>query len=245
MILYTNGCSWTWGGAINFPDEAGINVLLHNSYYTEQRKAGTWPGHLGNLLGAEQVIHQAAGCGSNARIVRTATEWIMNQTPENLSKTVAVIQWTSPFRYEYYNPENYNNAYENDPDRWAKVKSDVCLDRYSLYGDKDLKFSQERLSKYTYQEGFRDVLCYYSALAYLFNKFNVKYFYWVGVSQYTPSKHMQDFLKNNFNIIDESWNGTSKWSTSYDPVSPQDPHPSLLGHKQLANFIYSEINGKL
>ena len=115
MILFTNGCSWTYGGSL------GLEKQL------EERLATVWPAKLAQKLGAESVTQLAEGCGSNQRIVRTSLQWLMSQTREDCEKTVAVIQWTDANRYEYYQPRNIENFSENYKDRWAKVKIDVCL----------------------------------------------------------------------------------------------------------------------
>jgi hypothetical protein len=67
--LFTNGCSWTWGGS------------LEEYWETEEdRLKLVWPHHLGNLLRADNVVNLSLSCGSNQRIVRTTLNWLLSKT---------------------------------------------------------------------------------------------------------------------------------------------------------------------
>ena len=81
--LLTNGCSWTAGGGLT--DIYDLEYLKNHI---------TWPAHLKNLMNFDNQINLSAGCGSNQRIFRTTLDWVLAQTPETLSNTTAVIQWT-------------------------------------------------------------------------------------------------------------------------------------------------------
>ena len=87
--IFANGCSWTWGGALDYNDHDRFQKI-------------TWPAHLKKLFRYENVVNKAMGCGSNQRIVRTTFDWVTSQPKEILENTIAVIQWSDPFRYEYY-----------------------------------------------------------------------------------------------------------------------------------------------
>lgn len=226
MILLTNGCSWTWGGGLGLETGPVQNAA---------RLKSVWPAHLGKLLKASEVINLAAGCASNQRIVRTTLDWILNQTEETLSQTIAIIQWTDLSRFEYYNPKNLNEHYENKAERWAMVKIDCVIDHY----EEDMDYNSQRMSKrfetYTEIEGLYMHISHCAALSNVFKKFNVKYYYWTYKGYYPNCPiNLYNFLKS-FNWLknSEQWN--------YERVSSDDLHPNLQGHKDISNIIYQNI----
>lgn len=222
MILYTNGCSWTWGGGL------GSSYEFNN----ELRLKSVWPHYLGNLLKADKIVNLSMGCGSNQRILRTTLNWIVNQ--EVLNDTIAIIQWTEKSRYEYYNPKIHNNQYEDYDDRWALAKVDCVLDSYGFNQEYISHRNNKRLETYTEIEGIYKLVFDCFALDNLFKTNNIKYYFWsVGKELPIPEKFQK--ILNSF-----SWLKTFKdWD--YERVSKSDNHPSLLGHKQIAKFIFDEI----
>ena len=160
MILFTNGCSWTFGGGLN------LDELTQEKQ--EQRLASVWPHHLGKLLEAEKTVNLAMGCGSNPRILRTTLNWILEQTPEDLAKTVAVIQWSEYFRYEYYTPADFSNKYENLPKRWARAKAGLAISIFEPDTRKSLARVESRLSTYTDIEAMYTHIAHCDALGALF-----------------------------------------------------------------------------
>ena len=242
MILLSNGCSWTFGGSLNLDYES----------QTEQRLASVWPHHLGKNLNANEVINLGAGCGSNQRIIRTTFEWLLKQSPEQLKDTVAVIQWTEPTRYEYYEPIEYNNSLENIPNRWAKVKVDVCLQSEHTPDGYNFAFerSQRRFETNSYQENMYESIDRLSAMARIFETFGVKYFYWNYIDfSYTYPQNIKEYYINQFPWIDNPGNDPAYMTVEdlwqYDRVSPTDAHPSFQGHRELADIIYSKIKDQL
>ena len=83
MILFTNGCSWTYGGGLG---------LDHKP--KEERLVKVWPHHLGMMLGSDETINLSYGGGSNSRILRTTFDWIQEQTPDFISKAAIFIPVT-------------------------------------------------------------------------------------------------------------------------------------------------------
>ena len=243
MILLTNGCSWTYGGSL------GLDEIEKQ----EQRLQSTWPHHLGQLLNVSENVQLAAGCGSNQRIVRTTFDWLLEQRSERLKDTVAVIQWTEPTRYEYYEPINYNDSLENIPGRWARVKIDLCLpSEYTPENEYKVAFerSQRRFETTTYQENMYEMVDRISALGSMFKLFGVRYFYWNQLNhadQYP--KHIKNYYCNNFPWIDipqlshATMNNNHPWI--YDRISKTDTHPSFQGHRELADIIYSRIKDQI
>lgn len=232
MILFANGCSFTWGGSLEQFYEHGN---------TKQRLDLCWPAQLGTLLGANEVVNLGEGCGSNQRILRTTFDWLAQQTPERLADTVAVIQWTDLSRYEYYCPEDFSNSQENISERWAKIKEGICLqvgERHSVA----LERSQKRLETLTMQEESYQVIANCSAITHMFQSFGVtKYYFW-SHHNYKDRylNRPKSYFSNRFPWIDDTKIGKSKWT--WETISDSDKHPSPQGHRDIAEIIYKIIN---
>lgn len=229
MILYANGCSFTWGGSLepHFTND-------------EERLALCWPAQLGTLLGANEVVNLGEGCGSNQRILRTTFDWLSQQTPERLADTVAVIQWTDSSRYEYYSPADFSNNQENIPGRWAKVKEGICL-QVGESQEAALARSQKRLETLTSQEESYQIMINCSAITNMFQNFGVtRYYFWShhGVNDRYLIRP-KSYYANRFPWIDDVKIGQPKWV--WDRISLADGHPSVRGHKEIAEIIHKII----
>lgn len=227
MILFANGCSWTAGGA------------LEPYYNTDQERLELiWPHHLGTMLQAEKVVNLAAGCGSNQRILRTTLNWVLRQPAEVLKNTLAIIQWTEYSRYEYYNPLDHNNLYENISDRWAKAKIDCVMDPFTDDVEYSRKRSEKRLETYTEIEGLYNLIFSCAALHEIFQRYNIKYYYWqISIPEKNQPPLLQNLLEQ-YNWIDDP----QKYN--YDRVSKTDAHPSVTGNKQLAEIFFNDLKNR-
>jgi len=226
MILFTNGCSWTYGGGLN----------LDTAAQEQERLASTWPAHLGKLMGASEVVNLAEGCGSNDRIIRTTFEWLNKQSPERLKETIAVIQWTESSRYEYYIPET---------DEWARCKIGVCLQNAEDY-DTGLARSEKRLETFTDEEGMYRLMSAHASMESILRHFGIKHYYWslCGVSTMNNS-YVEGFLSENYNWVKGTYPASICMGWEYEVVGDSpwgyDLHPSFKGHQQIAKIIYDEI----
>ena len=227
MILFTNGCSWTWGGALGLDKD------------DELRENSVWPKQLGNLVNAEKTYNLAMGCGSNQRIVRTTVDWILSQSKEDLAKTVAIIQWTEPSRYEFYYPDDHQNGYENIQSRWVKCKVDCILNQYDDDESAKKKYNELRLSTYTEIEGMYKFIGDLLAVESLLTQHNIPYYFWTYDTRMLSRfpKEMYEFCKNRFNWLNSI--DVGEWE--YECVSNQDAHPSLNGHVQIAHFLAEHV----
>ena len=229
MILFTNGCSWTWGG--------GLEPHFNSD---EERLQIVWPHHLGNLLNAEQVINMGEGCGSNQRIFRTTFDWLTKQSQETLDNTYAVIQWTDPSRYEYYKDFETYKDYDNDPKLWTRAKVG-CLVNSEFDYDGASKRNDSRLETWTSIEGIYSEIMYCESLASLFKKFNVRYGYWCyGNQVFNYPEEYKKFMLDNYTWLD---GGHCNWD--YERISVRDPHPSVVGHQLIAEIIYNKIKDNI
>lgn len=235
MILFTNGCSWTWGGGLG----------LDKPHQTTTREQLLWPTHLGKLLGADKVVNLAAGCGSSQRIVRTTYDWFLNEYRGE--EIVAIIQWTEYCRYEYYVTDNPESDFANEPNKWARVKPGVLLSSAEAdYFEAAIKKTEQRFSTYSDLEGMYLQIERFAALANLFAGLKVKYFYWAvpALLPLNSPKMYKDYISNKFNLLHHtSFDGQTLWQ--YERVSEMDQHPSRVGHQQLADIIYNEIKNRI
>lgn len=225
-ILFTNGCSWTYGGGLDtdHPSESELAKKV-------------WPHHLRINMGFSQHVNLASGCGSNQRIVRTTIDWLTKQDKELLKNTVAVIQWTEWSRYEYYVPKT-NRPFDDEPNRWALCKVGNCISKAEA-GDTNYtnKRNDMRFETYSTLEGYYTHLMQCETLASMFNKFGVKYYYWNFVTpMFALPDNLKSLLLDNYNWLEPL--GRHEWD--YERLN-NDPHPSETGHIQLSEHIKNAI----
>jgi hypothetical protein len=224
MILFTNGCSWTYGGSL------GLDLPEQS----EERLTKVWPHHLGNLLNATQVINLAVGCGSNQRTFRTTHDWVTSSSADTLSDTLAIIQFTEPSRYEYNLPANGHDLEES----WVKCKAGVVTSDIWRPDLNELhqEINDKRLCFYSDIEGAYSVLAYCEALHNLFTRHGVKYYFWDGgflfflLEENLIDKKLKDYFLEKFNWF--------PLRIPYEPIAAHDVHPSIQGHKDIANNLH-------
>ncbi len=231
--LLTNGCSWTYGG--------GIDQVYRD---TDQLQKKVWPYHLQSLIGFDQNVQLAEGCGSNQRIVRTTINWILQQNKETLKNTTAVIQWTEWSRYEYYVPRYVFHEMEEFPERWAlcKVGNCISLAEVEKLPESEYKYLQERNDKryetFTDLEGYYNYLNHCQTLASIFQEYGIKYYYWNFVTpMFRLPEPKKSFLLNRYNWLEPD--GRHNWD--YARIGDHDPHPNEQGHIELAKHIKDAI----
>lgn len=257
--LFTNGCSWTWGGG------------LDEYWQTENdRLELVWPHHLGNLLGITDIVNLSIGSGSNQRILRTTLNWLLSKTPEELKNTIAVIQWTELSRYEYYVPKR-NDPIENIEDRWVLNKIDSVVvpwnvsenyhkgkDNFFMLNPNerrycvnvtrsDFLYNKERLQRTTNIEEVYTLVSYCQTLSSLFNSFGVEYYFWEFMKGDTLFNDMPDHIKNLHRTY--NWMTVTGYESLFQsPIvsnkNKNDRHPSLVGHSQIAKIIYDKIKAQ-
>ena len=247
--LFTNGCSWTFGGGLDQPDTREHITHLHDNI--------VWPAHVQRLLNFDKQVNLAAGCGSNQRICRTTFDWLSKQTPETLKNTTAIIQWTCVDRYEYYVPkatEQYRILPGEPkpylfqiPSRWAKVNPHGLVSHYEDTTDTNvLQDAINRYRTYTEQEGIMTWLTQLGFLHDLLNHYEVEHYFWQFSSVIKGyDKHIQDYMYERFPFLEEARHHMWVYERIND-IKPEthDPHPSELGHKQLAKYIVEAIAKK-
>lgn len=199
-----------------------------------------WPNHLGKIINAERTVNLAAGCGSNQRIFRTTYDYVMRQTAENLENTFAVIQVTDPTRYEFY-LDNNDNSYLNHQESWVRCKAGLILNPSVEYDRAAWEsYNDKRCSTYTDIEGFYNILQFCSAMTHLFTTYNIKHVFWAQWNwpAYPPIPfELRQSISKHAVWIDNAY----MWK--YETVQ-NDAHPSIVGHKQIAQLLYDHIRAK-
>ena len=102
MILYVNGDSHAAGAEAMLPygwAEDDGKFWGQGRHPHPDNEAVSFGANLAQLLGCERINQSQSG-GSNARIIRTATEWI-EQNPTLLADTFMLIQWSTWEREEW------------------------------------------------------------------------------------------------------------------------------------------------
>lgn len=260
MKIFANGCSWSWGG--------GLDYLFRQQKYNfnhEIRKALCWPHQLGLLYKADQVINISEGGGSNQRTLRTTFNYIINQDQSILDETIFIIQMTGWSRFELYYPFDLNNNFENLSNHWVKCLPSQVATETTLEDKFDTSEVAKRAAyRFATSSDIEDIyrnLFYVYSFKGLFDSFNIKNWYmWHNgnMGNFQPTHRREIELKNKLGLgwktlgeyyyqklkntvpniidIDDQW--------EYDRVSPLDPHPDRNGHKQIAQIIYNKIGNK-
>ena len=142
MKLFASGCSFTCGGELfkKLHDDQGNILDESNASKTNQhRLAITWPGRLAEIMEYSEFHNHSMGCGSNSRIVRKTLDFFtpLLLAKQDLSDWAAVVQWTDPMRFEYFDDESQS---------WALCKHDVLLsEQHRDEPSREFNMSQNRM----------------------------------------------------------------------------------------------------
>lgn len=245
MKLFTNGCSFTWGGAIYprlYDDQGNLLDYSNTSETNQKRLKDVWPAHLGNLTGAEQVVNLSIGCGSNERIVRTTFDYFTSLIhQQQFSKDwCVVIQWSIPHRFEYW---------DEGSDSWTMCMINGSMTsretdwRHRVQIDDFTKNIWANFNDKTYSQRYWAQVV---GLASFLKSFGIPYWFSnldTSVLDYLEP-YQKEYLQNHV-----SWLGNASHKKFGDLFEERHDsgsgHPSLLGHKQIAQSIYDLIQDKL
>ena len=277
--LFTNGCSWTYGGGLDQPDT--------REHITHLQDNIVWPAHVQRLMNFDEKVSLAVGGGSNQRICRTTFDWVTKQTPETLKNTTAIIQWTCVNRYEYYVRKNnekdtilpglvediHPNVTVNENtfsihsngktlDRWARVNPSGVITYFEDENDREVNnVGRNRYRTYTGQEGIMTWLTQLGFLHDLLNHYEVEHYFWQFcefIKGFDP--YICSYMYKRFPFLEETRDHLWEYQRirDIDPMKKppgrnsagdqmkisNDPHPSELGHEQLAEHIIKAIAKK-
>lgn len=235
MKLFTNGCSFTWGGELykSLYDRNGELLEYSNpDPVNQERLTRVWPFHLAGKLNADSCVNLSIGCGSNDRIVRTTIDYFTQHRP---GEWTAVIQWAHPHRFEYW---------EEETQAWTLIIPQCGTLGKNVHGDvfdRVSKFKDQVYRNYTDYTYAQKYWTQVVGLASFFVANNIKY-YFVNLMPNTYynllDPHQQQYLENNITWIGQGARHDlvnmfdSKFSTA---------HPTELGHQQIADYFYQRI----
>lgn len=226
MILYANGCSYTWGGGI-LENERGLTGYLDDPAREDRDQVlgwldtQTWPYHLANHLDCEHV-NQARGCGSNSRTVRTTLEYFEHASePQD---HLAIIQWTDVYRYE---------VFRESTSEWHQVKADSISPKvynveFDLYQHR-LTDSEETFNSTWFSQ--------VHALGNYFERRGIPYVFTAPTVNVLSAWQEESLAVFNW-LGDRSDWFMNQGFDSYGPTG----HLTPRGHQQAARFIMEKLN---
>jgi hypothetical protein len=212
------------------------NILDENNTceLNQERLRVTWPKHLSELLGCTEFHNHSIGCGSNARIVRKTFDFFIPKIlkNENISDFTVAIQWTEPSRFEFF---------DLDTQKWAIAKHDIVLfesNRSMGHSDKD-----DILHYYTYNNDkvwgsnfFNQIV----NLGNFFKLYNIPYVFTVIHPSFLSvlTTEQFEYCGKNYTWYNNDINSCSISSMNVEQCE-LSPHPSLKGHKQIAENLHN------
>lgn len=254
MILYSNGCSYTWGGTLfnHMQRSSPINKNAYCGAYTmdaeedKKRLETVYPHHLSKLLNASKVINDGLGCGSNARIVRKTLEYFNNliYAGEDVSDHFVTIQWTELSRTEKFYSGSWWQFMINSWLNESEVKD--YIDEKKWHSDYYKHYDNDEQQIETFIE---QVYC----LGNFFKVHKIPYLF------FTHSGVVASFLKesnsryvklnqnkivnllNRFTWYNNSVLHCSMFHSGIENCLPVGSHPNANGHIQWANKVYDYI----
>lgn len=253
--LFVNGCSFTAGnGAVHTADG---NLAPPPDY--------VWANQ---LPGFDSVTNLAISGGSNDRILRTTMEYF---NCRNATDYVAVIQWTSPLRFERYIPsckafagfcntagvtlqqESSNETrfsfHMDNSEHLEHLQNNGMYDRLNdaasqllMYGKSINDYQINFYKKVIIMQQYLDS----KMIPYIFTSMSFANHLkpgqpYVGTDQIENTPTQYEVHLKN-NITADKW--TARPLTSYQErnyVSADDKHPNETGHKLIANSVYEEL----
>ena len=199
---------------------AGCSV----SDYTQVDKV--WGEYLADQLGYE-YLHEAAGCGSNYRIWRVLTNYIL--TGKITAEDTVIVQYTTVERNEFWSP-----IIQDD---W---KRDSCFDGNILRfksgshtwhtgaENKLMKTYEKFISTEFETEKFINNHMMFQCLA---KEYGIKNLYFLKVGNYSiDNMSFIDYYRNNYIYYD-------KITIEKYHLKNDNGHLSMLGHEDLAKHV--------
>lgn len=229
MKLFTNGCSFTWGGGILEEEHQLFDTLNTNvdQQSVKFRESAVWPFKLHTLLNADAVINLGMGCGSNSRIVRTTLDYFvaLQNNAQDVSEYVAVIQWSEPSRYEIY---------DTTAASWLLIKSDVVIPfvENDRYAELQYRLLEDPINHRS------DMFMHMITLSSFFDKWNIKYMFTSLLPIETNSDYQYDYCVNNMTWFMGHPAYTICGMLPDQGFKYNSGHPNLDGHSRIASAMY-------
>lgn len=237
--LYANGCSWAAGDGIEddplFGGKGSRAAIDLRKY--------AWPAHLGEILNA-RVINEAAGGGSNARILRLLVNFTRRLKPEDREHTLVVIGWTMVDRNEI----RIDHRTAMNPSGWYRFNVRHPFSTFSEMLPRDIVKRMTEYQKRYIADAFDHkgaIEMFYQQLYLaqnLLQNLNIPYLFFSGPCSmdFHPDAFIAETLKDN-RIIDMINTSTHAWLKEQNiPLGPSI-HPLIDGHKAWAKYLAEQL----
>ena len=256
--LLVNGCSFTAGSWQHIDDRSNWSIGTNIRVYVDPRALSyvprispiVWSRHLEDKF--ENVYNLGKGGKGNDRIVRTTLDYCNNN---DMTDYVAIIQWTSPFRTEYWNPEdnewvnvvinnglrgNWTLDIPSEPNTKRKKLQTLAYDNemkwLNSFNDYDIAYYNNVLVLQNFFEN-KQIPYMFTSMSDLDHPFRKRKIY-----ETMPTTTELNLKK----LIDKSkWTKESLSSYNMDNyISQEDRHPNLKGNKLIAQALFKELMEK-
>lgn len=273
QTVYTNGCSWTAGNELeNSPEflkfirrhrwhlQDSTDPLNWNLLDRKNKLICTvdqhydkfnWPGQLQQLLSANNLVNQAAGGGSNDRILRTTTEYVKSLPANKRHSTLILIGWTIADRSELLADQHwqrFNSAqpFSHTVDRLYLTDNKRILqyDQYQQHYINTVLNDRQRVHNY-----FQTIYL----LSNLLDNLGIPYYFFNAL----PAWWSAGADQVSFDVVSEfstdiSWleshnNIHSRHDTMFGYVYQQSlptapwGHPLATAHQHWASHLYNHL----
>jgi len=272
--LYVNGCSWTEGYLLEEQEEV-IDYASNLGYefipgLKQVKKFNqpvsfppfevynnfNWAGHVAKNLGIDNIVNQAEGGGSNARILRTTVDYVRSLSQQEKQETLVVIGWTLTDRSELYLDDKQGAArwaFFNGAQSFKSIVPEDCyeesfynrisdfwnnyvIDVHSTYACMYNFFQQsELLANFLENQGIQ---------YYFFNSFPV---FW-GIHDVDQSKHQElrilsENYNNNYSVFPTTFT-FAEFVGEDQSMKLSDGHPNSLAYRLWACYITEHMKTK-
>ena len=272
--LYVNGCSWTEGYLLEEQEEVVDYARVLGYEFIQGLKEVkkfnqpvdfppfevynnfNWAGHVARTFGIDNIVNQAEGGGSNARILRTTLEYVRSLSQQEKQETLVVIGWTLSDRSELYlddkqgaaqwaffnGAQSFNSIVPEDCyeesfyNRISNFWNNYVLDVHSTYACMYNFFQQsELLANFLENQGIQ---------YYFFNAFPI---FW-GIHDVDQSKHQElrilsENYNNNYSVLPTSIT-FAEFVGEDQSMKLSDGHPNSLAYRLWAHCITEHMKTK-
>lgn len=246
--LYVNGCSWTMGSElqtdpklIKFIQDKGLRFynpadpidlkLLDNNdalagYAFDYFNNFNWAGRVKEQLKIKNLINDAAGGGSNSRILRTTIEFILTLSEKQRKSTLIVIGWTDTGRdeillkntWQYFNVTQPFSTTVNSPEI-TDIEFIKKIDKFQENYIVDIYEDRVGVRKY-----FQSIYL----LSNLLENLGIRYYFFSALPQWWTDGH----LKIN-HIVEDELPVYVKWYENHRFIHPmRDNMFTFIGNSQ-------------
>lgn len=273
--LYVNGCSWTAGNELE-TDPCFLKMLVKNELQffdptnpvdlrlvnQQSEIVGSaqqfyddfnWASRIKKKLKIKNLINHAAGAGSNARILRTTTEFLLALPEKQRKSVLVVIGWTVNERDEIFLKNHWH--YFNSTQKFSTTVDRLTLPDNEFIETVD-KFQQDYIVNI--QEDIAGVQRYFQGvylLSNLLENLGIPYYFFSALPQWWTSGPLQ--LRHS-ESVDETFPTQVEWYQNNKFIHPMQDnmftfihennypcgthlHPLSAGHAAWADHLLVKI----